>query len=274
MKTAIAIFTCNAVGRGVWDKVLDAVDRQDFKPDERIVVDSASDDRTVPMALERKWKVMRIRREDFDHGLTRNRILRNLQARGFDAAVFLSQDAILSSPDALGHLVDFLRDRPVAGCYGRQLDTRRHSLEGWQRERCYPETSQVKTIADAPRLKLLTPFCSNAFAAWKIAEVLDRGGFPETRFGEDMLFAATVIGEGGAIGYCAEAAAVHEHPEDLRSLFRRGRAVGEFHRRHPELLRRFGAPERPPLGGGFGFILPKFLVKSFGYVAASGPAIA
>jgi len=266
MKTAIVIFTCNAVSRGVWDKVLDAIDRQDFKADERIVVDSASDDRTVPMALERDWQVMHILREDFDYGLSRNRILRHLQERGFDAAVFLSQDAILASPDALGRIVGFLRDHPVAGCYGRQLDTRRHSLGGWQRELCYPEISQVKTLADAPRLKMLTPFCSNAFAAWKIAEVLERGGFPSVMFGEDTLFAAKVIEDGGAIGYCAESAVVHEHPENVSSLFLRGRAVGEFHRHYPELLRRFGAPEWPPLGEGFCFILPKFLVKLFGYV--------
>ena len=266
MKTAVAIFSCNAVERGVWNEVLDAVEKQDFRPDERLVVDSASDDRTVPVAIERGWKSMRVRREDFDHGLTRNRIVRNLQARGFDAVVFLSQDVILASPDALGKIVGFLRDRAVVGCYGRQIDTRPHSLEGWQRERCYPEVSAVKTLADVPKLKLMTPFCSNAFAAWKIDEVIDRGGFPGASFGEDMLFAAKVIEGGGAIGYCAEAAAIHEHPEDLRSLFRRGKAVGDFHRFHPELLRRFGAPARPPLGAEFRFVAAKFLAKSLGYV--------
>lgn len=266
MKTALVILSRNAVRRGVWSRVLDAVDKQDFRTDERIVYDSESDDSTVAAAIGHGWKIETVRRAEFDHGATRDRIVRELAGRGFDAVVFLSQDALLASPGALGKLVGFLRGHDVAGCYGRQIDTRGRSLEAWQRERCYPENSAVKTIADAPRLKLLTPFFSNAFAAWKLSAVIDLGGFTRTGFGEDMLLAAKALEAGGAVGYCAEAAVIHEHPETLPGLFRRGRAVGDLHRRHPELLRRFGAPGRPPLGKKFFLILPQFLVKSLGYV--------
>lgn len=266
MKTAIAIFTSNAVKWGIWNEVLDAVDRQAFQPDERIVVDSESDDRTVPIAIEHGWTIRRICRKDFDYGSTRNDIVRELQTRGFDAVVFLSQDVVLHSTDALGKLVEYLLDNDVAGCYGRQIDTRQHSLGAWQRERSYPEVSRIKTLADVPHLKLMTPFFSNAFSAWRIAAVTDLGGFPCTMFGEDMLFAAKVLNTGGAVGYCSDAVAVHEHPETMRSLFLRGWKIGVFHRLHPELLRQFGTPGRPSFGGGFLFFLPRFLVKSLGYV--------
>ena len=242
MKTAIAIFTSNAVKRGIWNEVLDAVDRQAFQPDERIVVDSESDDRTVPIAIEHGWTIRSVRRKDFDYGSTRNDIVRELQTRGFDAVVFLSQDVVLHSTDALGKLVEYLLDNDVAGCYGRQIDTRQHSLGAWQRERCYPEVSRIKTLADVPHLKLMTPFFSNALSAWRIAAVTDLGGFPGTMFGEDMLFAAKVLNTGGAVGYCSDAVAVHEHPETMRSLFLRGWKIGIFHRLHPELLRQFGTP--------------------------------
>lgn len=265
MKTAIVIFTHNAAGSGIWNEVLDAVVRQDFQPDGRIIVDSESDDNTVPAAVDHGWEIMRVRRKDFDYGLTRNDIVRELQTRGFNAVVFLSQDVLLRSPDALGKLVEYLRDNEVAGCYGRQIDTRLHSLGAWQRERCYPEVSRIKTLADVPHLKLMTPFFSNAFSAWRIAAVADLGGFPGTMFGEDMLLAAKVLNTGGAVGYCSEAVAVHEHPETLRGLFLRGWKVGVFHRLHPELLRQFGAPNRPSFGSGFIFILPLFLAKSLGY---------
>jgi len=142
MKTAIVIFTINACRRGLWNEVLDAVARQTFQPDERLVVDSNSQDKTVPIAIEHGWKTTIIRREDFNHGLTRTQILRNLQADGFDSVVFLSQDAILPSPESLGIIIGFLRDNPVAGCFGRQLDTRRHSLGAWQKKCYYPEVSR------------------------------------------------------------------------------------------------------------------------------------
>lgn len=266
MKTALVILSRNAVRRGVWSEVLDAVDRQEFRADERIVYDSGSDDATVAVAAAHDWKIVPVRREEFDHGATRDRIVRELFGRNFEAVVFLSQDAVLASPDALGRLVNYLRSNDISGCYGRQIDTRGHSLEAWQRERCYPETSAIKTAADVPRLKLLTPFFSNAFAAWKLAAVIELGGFTRTGFGEDMLLAAKTIESGGAVGYCADAAVIHEHPETLRGLFLRGRAVGDFHRRHPELLRHFGSPGRPPLGKKFLPLLPQFLAKSLGYV--------
>ena len=92
---------------------------------------------------------------------------------------------------------------------------------------------------------MMTPFFSNAFAAWKTAEVVRLGGFPRTMFGEDMLLSARAIASGGAVGYCAEAVAIHEHPETLRALFLRGLAVGRFHREHPELRRLFGRGGTP-----------------------------
>ncbi|MBP1583607.1 MAG: glycosyltransferase [Victivallales bacterium] len=265
MKTAIVIFTINACKRGLWNEVLDAVARQTFQPDERLVVDSNSQDKTVPIAIEHGWKTTIIRREDFNHGLTRTQILRNLQADGFDSVVFLSQDAILTSPDSLGTIMGFLHDNPVAGCFGRQIDTRRHSLGAWQKKCYYPEVSRIKTLADIPHLKLMTPFFSNAFAAWKIAEALEHGGFPCTMFGEDMLLAAKIIETGGAIGYCADAMVIHEHQESVYSLFQRGRTVGDFHRLHPELLHRFGPPLRPPLDANLPFIALRLLAKTLGY---------
>ena len=268
MRFALVIPACNAVDRGVWEETLAAVEKQDRRPDARIVLDSGSSDRTAQLARDRNWRVIRIRRKKFDHGLTRGRIVRWLRHRGFDAVVFMSQDVVLASPDALGKLVDYLRDHTVTGCYGRQIGRRDSTLGAWQRKRCYPDRSQIKTLADVPRLKLMTAFCSNAFAAWKTAEVLAAGNFPRAKFGEDMLLAAAVLERGDAIGYCAEAVAVHEHPETLPELFRRGKAVGDLHREHPELLRRFGRPGTLLSESGFRFaLLPRLGAKFLGYAA-------
>ena len=271
MKTAIVIPTRDAVRRGVWQEVLDAISHQDFQPDERIIVDSGSADSTVRLAAARRWKIIRIHSGDFDHGSTRDRIVRSLYRRGFDTAIFLSQDVILSSPCELKKLVGFLYAHPISGCCGRQISRREHSFDAWQRQCCYQSVSQIKTEADIPRLGWMTPFCSNAFSAWKTADVVKFGGFPPARFGEDMLLAAKVIRSGGAIGYCADAVAVHEHSDALPAMFMRGMAVGGFHREHPEFRREFRSFEPPwPPRGELRFMILPFLAKSLGYVCGRG----
>ena len=267
MKSAVVILACDAVSRGVWEEVLDAVARQDFQPDARIVIDSGSSDGTAEAASARGWRVVPIRRRNFDHGVTRSRIVRFLCRHGFDTVIFLSQDVVLASPRSLGFLVGSLHDHPVAGCYGRQTGRNGHGFDARQRARFYPAVSRIKTLADAPELKMMTPFFSNAFAAWKTAEVVRLGGFPRTMFGEDMLLSARAIASGGAVGYCAEAVAFHEHPETLRALFLRGLAVGRFHREHPELRRLFGRGGTPLSLRDAAAAPLAFFVKALGWAA-------
>ncbi|MBQ7206469.1 MAG: glycosyltransferase family 39 protein [Lentisphaeria bacterium] len=266
MKSAVVILACDAVSRGVWNEALDAVSHQDFRPDARIVIDSGSADGTAEAASARGWRVVPVRRRNFDHGLTRSRVVRFLYRHGFDTVIFLSQDVVLASPRSLGFLAEFLHAHPVAGCYGRQTG-RKGGFDARQRACFYPAVSRVKTLADAPELKTMTPFFSNAFSAWKTAEVVRLGGFPRTMFGEDMLLAARVIASGGAVGYCAEAEAIHEHPETLRALFLRGLAVGRFHREHPELRRLFGRGGTPLSLRDVSAAPLAFSVKTLGWAA-------
>jgi len=265
VKSAIVILAHDAEKRGFWREVLSSVACQDLRTDAKIVIDSGSCDGTVAAAVTCGWRVIRICREKFDHGTTRSRVVRCLHRRNFDTVIFLSQDAVLSAPDTLRKLTDFLHGNPVSGCFGRQTGRDERSFDSRQRARLYPPVSRIKTLADVPELGLVTPFFSNAFSAWKTAEVVKSGGFPPSMFAEDMLLAAKILNAGNAVGYCAEAVVIHEHPCDMRSLFRRGYAVGAFHLRHPELRRQFG-PVRSPFSGRDVFETPlAFAVKSSGY---------
>lgn len=256
MKTALIIPTLNADRDDCWKRILNAVDAQTFVPDLKLVIDSSSGDMTRILARDCGWNVLRIRRERFNHGGTRNRLVRLLNHRGFDAVVFLSQDVELSSPDSLKNLVDFLRTHDIAGCYGRQIVHAAGSFDAWQRKNCYPEHSRINTREDDSPF-----FFSDAFAAWKVKEVLRHGNFPVCKFGEDTLLASQIIRGGGRTGYCAEAVGRHEHPETVLSLFRRGFEVGELHGAHPELRGFHATRVRLPLR----LIFP-FAVKAAGYV--------
>lgn len=240
MKTAIVIPTLNAVKRGLWSQVLEAVERQTMSLEQKIVIDSASDDQTCSVAESYGWKCWKIARKDFNHGLTRAWAIRELAKTGIDTVFFLSQDVVLETPDSLRLLTIFLWNHPIAGCYGKQRSLHEHTLNAWQRKRCYPEKSTVKNLDNVPQTGLMTIFFSNAFSAWKTTEIIRYGSFRETDFGEDMLFAADILKQGGAIGYCSEASVIHEHSNTPLSLFIRGVQIGNFHRKHPELLQQFG----------------------------------
>ena len=240
MKTAVVVPTLNAVKRGFWYELLRAIAEQRLQIGLKLIVDSYSSDQTVELASALGWKCLRLHRRNFNHGGTRARIVRYLASKGFDTVIFLSQDVVLSEPDTLKKLTDYLWKHPeISGCCGKQISLHEKTLNAWQRERCYPNVSRIRTAADIPREGLMAAFFSNAFAAWKIQDLIRFGNFPETDFGEDMLLASHILENGGAIGYCAEAIAIHEHSNAPFELFRRGWQIGNFHRLNPELLHRY-----------------------------------
>ncbi len=269
MKTAVVVPTLNAVKRGCWYELLRAIAEQQLQIDLKLIVDSDSSDQTVELAAALGWKCLRHDRRNFNHGTTRARIVRYLASKGFDTVIFLSQDVVLSEPGTLKKLTDFLWMHPeISGCCGKQISLHEKTLNAWQRERCYPNASRIRTAADIPRDGLMAAFFSNAFAAWKIRDLIRFGNFPKTDFGEDTLLAAHIIENGGAVGYCAEAIAIHEHSNAPFELFRRGWQIGSFHRRNPDLLRKFRdssliARKSIPAG----VILP-LAIKAMGYCSA------
>ena len=266
MKTAIVIPTFNAVKNGVWREVLDALALHNGEVCWKIIVDCASGDETCSMASSYGWQCFYHKKERFDHGRTRNRICRILHRKGVENVIFLSQDVVLNTPDAVQHLLDFLHENDVAGCYGRQLTSEENSLNAWQRRKSYPEESYVKNAQDLKIEGAGAAFFSNAFSAWKTADVIRYGGFPETVFGEDALLAYQVLLQGGKIGYCAEAVVIHDHSCAWHALFYRGLQVGRFHRKHPV----FSGFKFRKSSFCFPLSLPLFLpfaIKTSGYLA-------
>ena len=271
MKIAVAVPTRNACS-GRWEEVLRAVDAQDLQPELKLIVDSESADGTRAAAAAHGWRCLRLRRDRFNHGGTRSRIVRILHGKKFDAVVFLSQDVVLLRADSLRKLVECLERTGAAGCFGRQFAGAGGAFLEWQRAKCYPAESYLRTGADVGEYGLMTAFFSDAFGAWNIPIVMKYGAFPETDFGEDALLAGKALLNGESIAYCAEAECLHEHRDDFRGVWSRGRMVGKFHRRHRWLLRSFGRPEVNGRSsrGRSPRLPPKawsaFAVKTLGYI--------
>jgi rhamnosyltransferase len=229
-----------------------------------LVVDSASTDGMELCELPIDWRLLRIAVKDFNHGGTRNMALHQIPS-GTEIVVFMTQDALLASPDALQLLLSSFDDPSVACAFGRQLPhTYATPIAAHARLFNYPTTSRTLSMADQPQLGIKTCFFSNSFAAYRRADLMAVGGFPsDVILGEDMFVAARMLMAGKRVAYVAEACVNHSHNYTLAQEFRRYFDTGVFHARSSWLLQTFGG------AGGEGL---RFLLSEMKYLWRHAPS--
>lgn len=222
----VLIFTYNAGPR--FAELLDSLPKQTLKPSQILVIDSNSIDGTAGLAESRGYKVITIKRSDFDHGTTRNLAVSNIQS---EFVVFLTQDAIPADEYMIGELIKPMQaDSNIAICYGRQLPRpNARPLERFARQFNYPPQSALKTKNDIEALGLKTFFCSNSCSAIRYSIFKELGGFKNNIIvNEDMLFAAKAILQDYSVYYSATAKVYHSHPYSLYETFKRYFNIGRF----------------------------------------------
>jgi rhamnosyltransferase len=224
----------------LWPQWLAALQRQQLGA-QGLVVDSDSTDGTDFSVLPAGWKLLRIAESDFNHGGTRTVALKYVP-HGTEVVVFMTQDALLSAPDALKTLLDAFANPTVACAYGRQLPHDDATpLAAHARTFNYPSASRTVSMFDQAQLGLKTCFLSNSFAAYRLEDLLAVGGFPlDVILGEDMSVAARFLMAGKRVAYVAEARVNHSHNYTLAQEFRRHFDTGVFHARSPWILQAFG----------------------------------
>jgi rhamnosyltransferase len=236
--TALVLPTLNAGDD--FPRWLSALHEQDYRPSQLLLVDSSSTDQTVELARDYGFELMIIARREFSHGRTRQMCVERLADT--DIIIFLTQDAVLASPQALSHLLKRFDDPKVGAVYGRQLPRPgAEAIEAHARLFNYPEESEVRTSADIPRLGLKTSFISNSFAAWRRSALEEVGGFPsDTIQNEDTHAASRMILAGWKVAYAADACVYHSHFFTWRQEFKRYFDIGVFHGRNPWIREKFG----------------------------------
>lgn len=201
--------------------LLEALLCQTRKPDEIIVVDSASEDGTVEVCREfPEVTLLPIPKGEFDHGGTRDMALRKSSG---EFVLFLTQDALPAGEDYIAHLLLPFADPLVALVSGRQLPrgdaTRREQLV---RAFNYPAQSNVRSGEDIPRLGIKAFFASNACSAYRRSAYLEVGGFDRPILaGEDMLLAARLLQGGFKAAYRHQARVIHSHNQTARQQYAR-----------------------------------------------------
>lgn len=218
------------------ETLLIALDRQSIQPNEILVVDSASDDKTIELVQKHKGvRLLQIDRQDFNHGTTRDKALRESSG---DFVCFLTQDAVPVSDDYLKRLVaPMVDDSDIALVSGRQLpkaDARR--FEQLVRGFNYPDSPSVRSKCDLEKLGIKTFFASDACSTYRRIAYLECGGFDHVNTNEDMLMAAKFIASGMKVAYEPHAEVFHSHNLTPAQQFARNRAVGFFLETHADDL--------------------------------------
>lgn len=177
---------------------------------EVILIDSGSDDNTIPIAKSYSCRILHISRQDFSFGRSLNRAC----AQSFGSyLVFISGHCIPCGTDWLENLVQPLADGSVQYTYGRQLGGRNTYWSECQIfSKYFPISSSI------PQQGF---YCNNANSAI-VASVWDKYKFDEDLTGlEDLHLAKRLIRDGGSIGYVATAPVFHIHHETWKQVKRR-----------------------------------------------------
>jgi rhamnosyltransferase len=245
-----------------WNCLVAALKAQKVTPKRILTIDSESTDGTADSARREGFNLVRIARSAFRHGATRQLAVELLG--DCDVILFLTQDAVLANPDALGALLRPFEDESVGAVYGRQLPRKGAGpIEAHARTFNYPPVSEVRTVESARERGFKAIFFSNSFGAYRRQALEAVGGFPlDVNFGEDTVVAGRLLLAGWKIAYAADAEVYHSHTYTIREEFRRYVHVGELHVSQPWMIERFGGAT----GEGFRFVKSELL-----YLARTGP---
>lgn len=258
--TQIALFIPTLNGGKVFDSLLKSIEIQNTKPNYKIIIDSGSIDSTSDLAERHGFKIIKIEREQFNHGGTRNEGIKIL--KDYDFIVFLTQDVILANENSLANLLTPFDDASVACVYGRQLPhINANPLAIHARNYNYPDKSLVKEKSLIPQIGFKVSHISNAFCAYRTKSLIECGMFPtNVIIAEDTYLASNLIKNDYKIVYAADSIVYHSHNYSVIEEFQRYFDTGVFHAQNSWIRTEFGQPD----GEGAKYVLKEltFILKN------------
>ena len=256
MKVSVIIPTLDAAL--VIGSLLNSLSNQTLKPNEIIVVDSESNDKTVFISQAHSLtRVIAIKRADFDHGGTRDMAFR--VSKG-DVVLFFSQDVVIRDDFYIETLVRATLLDGVACAFGRQIARSDATLyEKYTRTFNYPEQSNLRSANDIPILGIRAFFFSDVCSSYRRDAYFAVGGFDSPiPTNEDMLIAAKFLHAGYQIAYCAEAVVLHSHKYTWKQEYVRNSLIGRVLRQYQT---RFSGAKAGPEGLRFILYVVSHLLK-------------
>lgn len=208
----------------IFEDVLRSISSQSFKDFEILVIDSNSNDNTVKTAKGFSEKIINIKREDFNHGKTRNYGVK--MAKG-DIVVFLTQDAIPQGDNWLINLVKEMDNKNIAGVFGKQI-ARENAIpmEKFYYRKMY---GNKRIIWNSNNINHDEIIFSNVSSAIKKDILLENPFSENILMSEDMEWAYRMIDEGYDILYQPLSVVNHSHNSSAVNIFKRYFDFGVSH---------------------------------------------
>ncbi len=234
-QTSLIVPTLNA--EQYISPLIDSLKNQTIPPDEIIIIDSESDDRTAEIVSGLEGVVLiQIKRKDFNHATTRDKAFRKSTG---DYVIFITQDALPADKYFVEKIIHpFALDERIAISTGRQIpreDAR--PFEKLVRNFNYPSASRVRSSSDIPELGIKTFFTSDCCSAYRRNIYEELGGFSfPVKIAEDLFFAAKAINAGYKIAYVHEAGVIHSHNFTLSQQYKRYFMTGYETEKHKDIL--------------------------------------
>ena len=246
---ALIIPTHNA--GDLWESVLVAIQKQSYQPQEVVIIDTESQDRTNAITEDFGYKSTQISKTEFDHALTRHKAV-SMVSDSIEFVIFMTQDVLLKDSNAFEQLLKPFDNPDVGMVFGRQLAHKNATpIEVHARWFNYPETSYERRWEDRKKYGIKSVFCSDAFSALRLSAYFQVGGFSEPLpCSEETYICAQILKQDGTLAYKAEAVSYHSHRFSLREEIRRYIKIGKFHGQQPWILQEVGAAE----GEGLRFV--------------------
>ena len=219
--------------------LIESLRAQTLPPGEILIADSDSGDDTVKIAESYEGvRVLKIEREEFDHGGTRDMAIRACASPFF---VLMTQDALPMDARCMEALLAPMADARVAAVCARQV-ARPEARDSERAVRAfrYSDQSRAWGREDVSKLGIRAYLLSDVCAAYRREDYLAVDGFERPiATNEDMLIAADLLKAGYRLAYSAEARVWHSHDHTLRQEYERNRLIGGFLARYGD---RFDAP--------------------------------
>ena len=235
----------------LWRSVLESITQQASQPQQLLIIDSESSDQTLEIAHSFGFATHSIPQQSFNHALTRQYAIEQLSAE-IEYVVFMTQDVILQTPQALTELLAAFDNDSIGFAFGRQIaHIGASAIEQHARQFNYPEHSYQRSWQQRDQYGIKTVFCSNAFSAIRLSAFHQVQGFDQSLPGsEDTYICAKLLKNGWQLAYQADAIAHHSHSYSCLQEMQRYIKIGQFHGQQDWILKELGRAE----GEGLKFV--------------------
>ena len=230
-------------------KSLSIIKKQTIKPQKVIIAnteeagfyENITDKKAFDELLnELKVELIHIKKEEFDHGKTRN-YAASLGNSKF--ILFMTDDAVPYDENVCENLLSGFdeysdKDSKVAVCYARQVPNSNASIkEKTIREFNYPDYDIIKEKSKHETLGIKNYFCSNVCAMYDREIFESLGKFEEDIIlNEDTFYVYFAINKGYKIVYKSNAKVYHSHNLSYKEQFSRNFDIGVSQQQKQEIF--------------------------------------